>query len=309
MGGIVFNIGKSRNGSSELTSLNLEAPAAADRQAATNSPQPAKPSVDPRIQAVISQRTSELVKSGKHPEAVFFLINPATRYPIIIRGEKITSKPALLFSSAANARFFMQERSLKVEMMGVAFDHVAQMAEDLRAFKVDSFIMDQHPKDSSYRVHSITDGLISREQILSSWAFSRTLRNLNAQQILRPILASPGFGSPETQKKLRQALELMQSIGAYEVPFLHWMIALIAGMQHDELGRLEATADLEAFGPDFVGRTLPIENYEDPAGWIRNWTEAQVGLMAEFEMLIGPDGKPFESPLRVQMEIRPQDVG
>jgi hypothetical protein len=309
----LFNLGKSRNSSSDLTSLNLEVPAeaAADRQAPATKPQ-APTSADPRIQAEINRRTFELVKSGKHPEAILFLVHPGTRHPILVRAAQITSKPVLLFSSAALARFFMQERNLAAEMMLVEYDQVSRMAEDFRALLIDCFVMDLHPNDARFRVYSPTDKLITREQILSSWAFSRSLRNFNARQLLRPIFASPDFASPEIQKKLRQSLELIRAIGGYEVPFLHWLIALIAGMQHDELGRLEATADLEAFGPEFVGRTLPIESYEDPAGWFKSWSHAQLGLMTEFEMLNGPDGKPLESVLRVvnvRQGLPPSDIG
>jgi len=294
---IVFNFGRSKANQNDLTSLNLDVPAVRPeaRQEPVTKQENPLPARDPQVSAELGRRALELANSGKHPEAIFWLLDPATRAPVLIDASK---KTVLLFSSAATARFFMQERNLQAEIMGVAFDQFPLLSEDLHTLGVNTFVMDLSPKSPVSNVLSPTGERITKEQIAFCWALGRTIRNFQAQRILGPLLASKDFGSPDIQKKLRHGLETVRGSGGYDVPFLHWMIALIAGMQHDEPGRLQATADLEAFGPDFVGRTLPIESHEHAQEWAKSWTEAQIGLMTEFEMLKGPDGKPLQSSLR-----------
>ena len=79
----------------------------------------------------------------------------------------------------------------------------------------------------------------------------------------------------------------MRDFGAFDVPFVHWMIALIAGMQGDEEARLAAIATLESFGPAFVGKTARLAGGEGDKAWTDSMATAHVGLMAEFGMLNG----------------------
>jgi len=309
----VFNFRKSkddqsRDGQKDLTTLNSESPAEAVPSQETSAPsaqpqgQPIQPPAQATgIQAEINRRGLELAKSGRHPEAIFLLVDPTTHTPISVTSTNPPSLSVMLFSSAANARFFMQDRKLSVEMRQVEFDKFPRIAEQLRSHKFDSFVMDVSPKSPMCNVLRAKDELITLEQLTFAWALMRTIRNFQAQRYLGPLcFKNPEFGSPAGQDKLRRALEELRGAGAYDVPFLHWVIALIAGMQHDEPARLTATADLEAFGPDFVGRTVCAENEESLAEWRKSWGLAFTGLLTEFEMISGPDGKPLESSLRTK---------
>ena len=257
-----------------------------------------RPTVDAAVGAAVGKRALELAKSGKHPKTIFFLRALGTNSLVLLNTPEPTLKAVLLFSSAFTARFYMQEKKLPTEIAGVSFDQFSSVAEDLHASGVLSFVMDLSPNSPASNVMSPTTKRITTEQVTFAWAVGRTVRNFHAQRTLRPLLTNKNFGTPEIQKELRRALESIRACGGYDVPYVHWMMALIAGMQHDEPGRLQATADLETFGPDFVGRTPPLESREYLQEWGKSWTNAQIGLMTEFEMLNGPDGKPSESSLR-----------
>ena len=71
-------------------------------------------------------------------------------------------------------------------------------------------------------------------------------------------------------------------------------------MQGDEPARLEATAILERFGPDFVGKTARDGQRDGGPAWLESWMKATLGLYCEFQMLNGPDGKPLPSIIRVE---------
>jgi hypothetical protein len=297
---------KSNDAQNDLTSLKLDPPSlrpAPPPETAAALPHPNQSNgplaQDPRLQAEINRRSLELTKSGKHPEVILYLFNPVERVPVSLNGTNPPSRSAVLFSSAAAAHFFKREKKLAIEVGGIAFNEFPRLAEDLHARGFDSFVMDLSPRSPMTNVLRPEKKLITTEQVTFAWAVARTVRNFQAQRILRPLLFNnPQFATPENLMKLREALEVVRGAGGFDVPFVHWMIALIAGMQHDEAARLAATADLEPFGSEWVGKTAIIENCSDAKEWVTWWSHANFGLMTEFEMLQGPDGKPIPSPLR-----------
>ena len=90
----------------------------------------------------------------------------------------------------------------------------------------------------------------------------------------------------------------MRDFGAGDVPFVHWLIALIADMQKDEQTRLAAIQALEEFGPAFKGIATFTEDKKDMVAWAKSYSLAQVGLMTEFGLLKEPDGSVVPSILR-----------
>jgi hypothetical protein len=69
------------------------------------------------------------------------------------------------------------------------------------------------------------------------------------------------------------------------VPYVHWLIALIAGMQGDEAGRLAATVRLEQFGPNFRGKTWTLKDKAQGQAWAQLWGAATMGLLATYGLL------------------------
>jgi hypothetical protein len=67
------------------------------------------------------------------------------------------------------------------------------------------------------------------------------------------------------------------------VPYLHQMIGLLAGVQHDELAKATAMERLKEFGPQFEG---PLDFSP------KLMATATVGLMGNFGMLhLGAESK------------------
>ena len=87
---------------------------------------------------------------------------------------------------------------------------------------------------------------------------------------------------------------------------MHWVIALIAGLQGDEVGRLAATKALEDFGSSFVDKTKVFSSGSDVQEMVSAFAVAYSGLLAEFGMLKGPDGNSVGSFLKVERTRIPQ---
>ena len=74
----------------------------------------------------------------------------------------------------------------------------------------------------------------------------------------------------------RATLEILRDHVAYDVPYVHWLIALIAGVQGDENTKAAALACLMDFGPDVASQMSVTEgNVDDKA-----WTEAMAKARA-----------------------------
>ena len=255
----------------------------------------------------IQQRTKDLLNSGKHPEQICFLRQRESHKLLALETKEPPRRALLIYTSPALAHFYVQTKDLPFEVAGVKLDDIAPVAEDWKKCGFDAFIMNLSPHASVFNVMNPRDNLITREQLVFAWATLRTARDWQAQTRLNEFYdeGTSNLGSPEMQRKLRGVLETLRDSGSFDVPFVHWVIALIAGMQKDEPGRIPATATLESFGPDFLGKTANVENEDGMKAWGSSMTTATVGLLAEFGMLKGPDGFPLTSIL--EMKPIPRD--
>jgi hypothetical protein len=251
-------------------------------------------------QEELNHRTRQLIESGQKPELICFLQDPSSHTPLARITREPEHKALLLFTSPILAHFFLRTRQMPFQVAGVKLDEIATVAEDWGKRGFDAFILDLSPKAPLFNVVPVKDNLITCEALVFAWATGRTIRNWQAQMRLAEFYGktNPGQPFPEALTKQRAALETLRDFGSFDVPFVHWMIALIAGMQGDESARLAATATLESFGPAFVGKTTRIEGREGEKAWAESMAAAQVGLLAEYGMLKGPDGSPVGSILR-----------
>jgi hypothetical protein len=295
-----------------LTSLGLEAPAKPP-----GDPAPPPNAMAEKMQAAyrdsgasaeIDRRTNELLDSGQHPELICYLRQRENHNPVALLTKEPPRKALLIFTSPHLAHFYIRTKQLQFEVAGLKLDEIAPAADGWRKRGFDAFVMDLSPKAPVFNVLAAKDNLITREQLVFFWASNRTIRNWQAQAKLREFYGKkdPNPASPERLQKHRAALESLRDYGSFDVPFVHWVIALIAGMQGDEPGRLAATAALESFGPAFLGKTARLEGNDGLKAWTESWMTAQVGLMAEFGMLKGPDGLPMKSILRSETKTVPE---
>jgi hypothetical protein len=323
----MFDFLKQKDSGTKLTSLKLKQPAIPQFNAARSAnaaptanalseaiKKTAEAIKDSPAQAEIQRRALELAKSGKHPEMFIFLRQRANHEPLAILMKEPARKAVLIFTSVPLAYFFMQtqasvrDQQRTLEVVGAKLDEFPPIAEDWQKRGIDSYILDLSPKAPVLTAMTPKDNLITREQLVFSWALGRTIRNWQAQNRLAEFYFKKDSNptAPETLQKHRAALETMRDFGAFDVPFVHWMIAEVAGMQGDEPARLAATATLESFGPDFVGKTTCPEGKQGIKAWADSMMVARIGLLTEFGMLMGPDGLPMQSIMKLETRTPPE---
>ena len=279
---------KPKRSNQDFTSLNLETPAQkapADQPAAV----PKVPGISEARMAVLCsqpmreevQRRAKLLRESEHvPKVFFYLVEPTKGILILLKHE--TQKPILLFSSPFFAQDYLQFSKLNVAIAGVPMESFATTAQKWRANGVDSLVIDRCPRCPVATVVS-PQSAMNWDQLILMWSIERGIKNWRAEGLIRHFLSLKG---ENMQGEMRATLEMLRDHVDCAVPYVHLLIAMLAGMQKDEPGRLAATARLEQFGPNFKGRTGPIElNPETGKEWADSWGRAMIGLLGTYGML------------------------
>jgi hypothetical protein len=306
----------------EMTRLNLESPTPveparpADANPATATPAAAKPIAEQLQEAQARQEAfnkspaadaarrmaDAILQSGNLPKAVYFARYQNSEIPVGLLSPDRTKGVVFLFSSPVLALHFLRNSKQPFDLCQLDLDDMEATARAWKALTFNSYIFDPSPEKTNAPLLDMRDGIIHKEVVLRSWAATRVTRNAIADAWRVEYLngGKTGATNPETLRKQRELLEHLRDMGAYDVPFVHWVIAIIAGLQGDEAARLAATKTLEEFGPSFVGKTEPRSAGGDIKQWADSMGVAYLGLLAEFGMAKGPDGKPLPSLLKVE---------
>jgi hypothetical protein len=271
----------------EFTSLNLQIPARPAPSAMPPNPLSLSGLSEERLAVLRSkpaqdelQRRAKLLRESQRvPKFVFFLIEPQSGMLILLNQK--TKRTVLLFSSPFLAHDYLEFSKMNVGVAGVPMESFAATARKWQSSGVDSFAVDRCPRCQVGVVLNPVQGVITWEQFLVTWSFERAIKNWRAEALIRKFLAVKG---ENMHAEKRATLEMLRDHVDCGVPYVHWLIALIAGIQNDEAGRLEATMRLERFGPNFKNKTSTL-NKENAAEWGNLWGSAMVGLLATYGML------------------------
>jgi hypothetical protein len=267
----------------EITSLNLQIPSPPPRP-----PQQPDASISESLLAVLKtkpaeeemrQRAKQLSELNP-PKTLFFLLEPVKgAYPHM---QNQSSKLLPLFSTPLAAQDYLLSRKIgSVGIAGFRLDSLAATVERWQAAGIDSLIFDLCPRCAASD-SAISKVPIRQEELVHAWAVERAIRQWRGQ-VLVGVFRSLKWD--KTHLKMRAVLEFLRDHVDCSVPYVHWLIALIAGMQGDEPGRLAATARLEQFGPDFRGKTWTLKDKDHAQQWAQWWSTALVGLLATYGML------------------------
>ena len=273
-------------GKTDMTSLNLESPRpSSDEKVGPRSQVTTQdnqlPSAKHPAQIEVNRLVTQLLEADKFPDAFYFAFDTGGAV-IIMATPNPPHKSILLFSSPFSALDYLRANKFAGKVVGFKTDSLPALAEQWRNAGIDSFIVNRCPRCSSINILSPKDQLITREQLFLGWATQWALRNVRGEDLVRQYQAHSGN---DMVAKKRATLEYLRDHVDYSIPYVHWIIALLAGMQGDENVRLTAAAKLEEFGQEFIGKTTPAKEKEDLETWGRSAVEAELGLRASFGML------------------------
>ena len=161
-------------------------------------------------------------------------------------------------------------------------DQLAGAAEQWRAMGVDSFIMNRCPRCPTHNLVLPKGKVISRDEIDNCWAVSKAIRDWRGEAMVRAFMAVKGTHVLPQQRAI---LETLRDHVDYCIPYVHWLIAMIAGAQGDEAARVSATLLMQEFGPDFLASDTLRGVPPDYAVWRDSLGRAYLGLLGTFGML------------------------
>ena len=192
---------------------------------------------------------------------------------------------ARVFTSSFQAADYLKESKIPGGVHEFPATTLQSYMQDWKKSGVWAFALDRCPRCPTWLSIPIRDDLTD-EQICRMWVTHRATRIFQAQRSLRFYMdTTPENNLPdhvENRRMKRKVLEAIRDHLDCNVPYLHWMIALEAGISHDEDVRLAAIERLSGFGPMFCDKaTLSSEG----DAWAQAVAECQVGLFRSFEML------------------------
>jgi hypothetical protein len=270
---------------SDITSLNLQPPPeqtarpAVAQDKSSHSPIPLDPAFAPAAEK-LTRRVRSMLASGQRPLEIFLLTDRHTFGALTNNNPSQNS--LLMFSSPWRALDYSRVYNIQLPVQGLKAEAVSHVAEGWRNDGINSFVMDRCPRCSATNVLLPKDQLITVDQVCLAWATMLCLRNWRAEDQIRRFLT---FRDDDSVALKRQSMEFFRDHIDCSVPYVHWLIAIFAGVQLDEPARLAAVARLEEFGDAFTGLVTKMTDQSQLAAWADASTKAHVGLLATFGML------------------------
>jgi hypothetical protein len=280
------NLFGSKSREAEITSLDLRTPPPPQKPLPDSPSAPAQRNIfDPTGQPAVDElkRRVQSILAGKTPNAFFLPVDPQDRRKVILlRSENPERKSLLFFSAPSSAADYARHIHTPAQIVGFNLDSLPGLARDWQAAGIPSFVMNRCPRCGTPNPMFPKDGLITKEQLQFAWATSWALRNWRGEALAKHYLAVRGEAMAANRRGI---LEYLRDHVDYNIPYVHWLIAIYAGMQGDEEARLASVARLEEFREPFVGRVTLMTDPSDPKPWFDSVAEADLGLLSNFGML------------------------
>ena len=234
----------------ELQRLNLEVPKAEPSAAPSPSlPAPQVPNVDPVKLEAINRRAKEILDAGSVPES---LVVCTVGNGLLTFLPSAGQKPVmLLFSSTFAATDYLRAMRTTGGTGLLKVEALPGCAQSWMAAGHDAVVLDRCPRCP----HFLSIGLAqmvswTRQDFAKTWAHLRATRLVLGEIRIRSAMAHIAAGS---HGAARADLEYVRDHFDCSVPYLHQMIALLAGIEQDEAAKAAAMERLKEFGPQFAG--------------------------------------------------------
>jgi hypothetical protein len=289
----LFHSGKHNEG---MTSLNLDG--AKPQSLPENSSSASRKQVDPKLLATsvpeITQRAKAMMEAGKRPQSLFLPVDTAVSGLISFRTTNPDHNVLPIFTSGHSAIDYL--KTSKIPSSGVhmfPFESLHTYIDQWRNAKIDTFVFDRCPRCPEFLSLPLNDS--TEGQFLTFWALHRATRNFQSERLIRAYLNAyktnyDNNTSAAPAGEMRGFLETLRDHIDCNIPYVHWLIAIHAGVEGEHEARAASVQTLEAFGPSFIGKVPPDEPFQpdepfELESWTKSVSEAQLGLLSTFGML------------------------
>jgi hypothetical protein len=254
-----------------------------------NSSSTVKQQIDPKLLAVaapeIKRRVEKMLESGKRPQALFLAVSTTSNGLVSFKTTNPDRTVLPIFTSGHTAMDYLKTAKVSGGVHMFPIESLPPYVEQWRRMRIDSFVLDRCPRCPDFLCLPID--VHTEQQFLTLWAAHRATRDFQAERLINAYLdalKNPGAIASSSARGARNLLETLRDHIDYSVPFVHWLIALHAGIDGDQEARIASTQNLEAFGPDFIDK-VPSDEPFVLENWAKSVADAQMGLLATFEML------------------------
>jgi hypothetical protein len=275
----LFQSGKADEG---ITSLHLETPNGQLHEDNSNSA--GRRLIDPKLLAIagpeIKRRANKMLEAGRRPQDLYLAVDGANKGWFSFRTSNPDRNVLLIFTSGYAAMDYLKTARIAGGVHMFPFESLQVYAEYWRKARIDSFVLDRCPRCLDFFCAPIDVHTV--EQFLTLWAHHRATRDFQSEKLVHAYFDSLKAGSP--QREVRSFLETLRDHLDFGVPYVHWLIAIHAGIDGDQEAKIASIQNLEAFGSDFKGKVSRDETFVLEE-WSKSVAEAHLGLLATFEML------------------------
>lgn len=289
----MFDRFKSKSQEPELTSLGLKTDAPTQPIQGQN-PQSA-PAPVPCVQVSLGlegnfnfyrelrRRHEQFVATGPKLDAVFYLVLPQQGHTLTVSTPDGKRTILYLFTSQIMADGFLAKRKLGAVAAGCRVPSLGEQVDKWTATGINAYGLNPCAKCANAAVGPLSD-LHSEQKFQDCWTLDAMNRRLFAETALRHW--------QQNMKDVtghRKALEGIRDHVDPGSPYIHMMIAVMAGMQGDKETAAGAIQTLDRFGPPFTGK-LNAETIVP--GKVETWSsalsEAMLGLYAVYGIVNVP---------------------
>lgn len=227
------------------------------------------------------RRSNERMKSGQRPQVVLYLVFPQQGHTLTVSTKDGKKTILPLFGSTWIAKAYLTAKGLQAVIAACRLDALADQADKWIAAGINCYALNPCFRCGNSTLYPIAE-LQSEEQFLQTWGLDAITRRLFAEIIVRNCKNQ--FGS--NPKLVRDSLERVRDHLDCGMPYLHWVIAVLAGMAGDMQANAAAIQRLEEFGPDFAGK-LKGNSFDpkEPGSQMATMPEAMTGLLASYGIL------------------------
>lgn len=195
------------------------------------------------------QKFEQMVKADLKPEILFYIVFPQQGLSHTLTTNDGLKTAVPLFTSKVMAEAYLSARKLPAVAAACRIENLPQQAEKWTTAGINSYALNICCKCLAMNMYPLAE-LESEDLFLSTWrldlANRRQFAEVYGRNAAGAVSANP--------KQARIWLEGIRDHIDPANPYLHWVIAVLAGMAGDMEANSASIKRLDAFGPPFQGK-------------------------------------------------------
>jgi hypothetical protein len=220
------------------------------------------------------RKFEEIVKNDLKPEILFYIVFPQQGLTHSLTTTDGLKTIVSIFTSKVMAEAYIAARKLGAVAAACPLENLPRQAEQWIASGINSYAPNACCRCTSLSIFPISE-LQSEDLFISTWRLDFANRRHFAEVYGRNTAAVLGTN----MKQARVWLEGIRDHIDPANPYLHWTIAILAGVVGDMEANAASIKRLDAFGPPFTGK-LQGTSFDPtvPGSQLSTMAEAALGL-------------------------------